>query len=105
MKKKNKSVSVCKYCSSFHKAKRLSLEVDEDDRSKLSSFRKCPVTLKPVGEEDPSCSKFELNLFFWCKKSDQWVHVNACKSRRKKEEEGCVRCVQGTHVQSLIKEG
>jgi hypothetical protein len=97
--RKKKPLATCKYCSQFIKAKRLSIEVDEDSR--LSSFRKCPITLKSVGEEDVSCEKFELNKVFWCRKWEQWMNVSACFARRKRKEEGCVKCSQGTLLETI----
>ena len=100
-KDKKKSLTVCKYCSFFSKAKRISVEMD-DESNRLFSFRKCPVNLKSVGEEDPSCEKFELAPLFWCKKCEQWMYVTSCFSRREKGEEGCVRCQQGTLLMSIV---
>jgi len=97
-KSKKKKGMVCKYCKFFFDSDKRRLE---REGGTLLDYRICKKIGKEVMDLSEGCEEFELNPLFWCNKWDCWLNIIMCSSRRKREEEGCVRCRQGTLIESF----
>jgi hypothetical protein len=100
-KKAKKREALCKYCKLFQ---------GSDDRrlikdgTSLIDYRKCPKAKKEVSDLTEACDYFMLHKVFWCDGNECWINIEACVSRNKKGEEGCVRCRQGKTIREIEKE-
>lgn len=82
----------CSYCTQFQQA-----------TSRSGKERFCVTAQRFVGSDKKSCSDIQPVKWFWCRRLDHWVDVDACLARNQRGEEGCVRCSQWREVLELKK--
>ena len=93
MKRRKEGVVMpCSYCTQFQQAK-----------TRNGKERFCVIAQRFVESNKKSCSDIQPVKWFWCRRLDHWVDIDACLARNQRGEDGCVRCSQWREVLEIKK--
>ena len=90
---RNKPLLECGYCNTY---------LNIPTKYRYLQSRYCYAVKTQVSVKDKSCSSFELNSWFFCRKAKCQIDYVVCIARQKNRMNGCCNCSQGKAIQKYL---